>query len=94
MHARNLLVALLLVSVASVATAEEVRYYEKDGVTYREVRRRTQRPLYLPVAPRLHPVRCQRPALVPPVAVQCAGPTSAPAGGPTQRPQYAAGPAQ
>jgi len=47
MEKRNLLTALALVSslTISAARADEVRYYEQDGLTYKETRRVIQRPV-------------------------------------------------
>ncbi len=45
MKARMLLVVAALSTLTSTALAEDVRYFEKDGVTYREVSRRVQRPI-------------------------------------------------
>lgn len=43
----NLLAALALIPITTAAAARgaEVRYYEKDGVTYRETRKTVQRPI-------------------------------------------------
>ncbi|HBO45072.1 MAG TPA: hypothetical protein DD670_14305 [Planctomycetaceae bacterium] len=48
MLARQTASAILLVLFASLPCwgSEEVRYFEKDGVTYRETRRVVQRPVY------------------------------------------------
>ncbi len=40
------LVVLLFHAIAIVATAAEVRYYEENGITYRETRQVVQKPIY------------------------------------------------
>ena len=39
------IVTLAMLSLAVTATADEVRYYQNDGITYRETRRVVQRPV-------------------------------------------------
>ena len=47
MHTRQFLAAAVLLSLAGLqpAAGEEIRYYQKDGITYRETRRTVRRPI-------------------------------------------------
>ena len=42
---RHLLLATVVLAISPTASAQDVRYYEQDGITYREVRSTTQRPV-------------------------------------------------
>lgn len=42
---RHLLLATVVLAISQQTWAQDVRYYEQDGVTYREVRNTTQKPV-------------------------------------------------